>query len=156
MDYRYGEQAKGAIENHFTPFFDKSIDTLLDVQIISSRRLKNKERFWNLTNADRQEANVLKQIKVIAVLAMSVFLLTGCLYSRFTTPLDTNLDQTVLGHKVGKSSLYSVLWLFAWGDMSVAAAARQGGLSTLNHMDMETHMILFGLYTRQSILVYGD
>jgi len=103
-----------------------------------------------------QEADVLKQIKMIAVLAMSVFLLTGCLYSRVTTPLDTDLDQTVLGHKVGKSSLYCVLWLFAWGDMSVAAAAKQGSLSTLNHMDMETHMILFGLYTRQSIIVYGD
>ena len=103
-----------------------------------------------------QEADTLKKIKMIAVLAMSVLLLTGCLYSRVTTPLDTDLDQTVLGHKVGKSSLYCVLWLFAWGDMSVAAAAKQGGLSTLNHMDMETHMILFGLYTRQSIIVYGD
>ena len=98
----------------------------------------------------------MKQIKMITVLTMAVFLLTGCLYSHVTTPLDTDLNQTVLGHKVGKSSLYCVLWLFAWGDMSVAAAARQGGISTLTHMDMETHMILFGLYTRQSIIVYGD
>ena len=111
---------------------------------------------WNTANTDMQEANRLKQIKMIVVLAMLVFLVTGCLYSRVMTPLDTDLNQTVLGHKVGKSSLHCVLWLFAWGDMSVAAAARQGGITTLNHMDMETHMILFGLYTRQSIIVYGD
>ena len=103
-----------------------------------------------------QEANVLKPIKMIAVIAMSLFLVMDCLYSHVTAPLDTNLDQTVLGHKVGKSSLYCVLWLFAWGDMSVAAAARQGGISTLRHMDTEIRMILFGLYTRQSIIVYGD
>ena len=109
-----------------------------------------------MINAGMQEANVLKQINMIAVCAMSVFLLTGCLYLHTSAPLDTNLDQTVLGHKVGKSSLYCVLWLFAWGDMSVAAAARQGGISTLHHMDTETRMILFGLYTRQSIIVYGD
>jgi len=109
-----------------------------------------------MINAGMQEANVLKPIKMIAVIAMSLFLVMGCLYSHVTTPLDTNLDQTVLGHKVGKSSLYCVLWLFAWGDMSVAAAARQGGISTLHHMDTETRMILFGLYTRQSIIVYGD
>ena len=98
----------------------------------------------------------MKHNKMIVVFAISVFLLTGCLYSHVTTPLDTNLDQTVLGHKVGKSSLYCVLWLFAWGDMSVAAAARQGEITTLHFMDMQTHMILFGLYTRQSIIVYGD
>lgn len=98
----------------------------------------------------------MKHIKMIAVLAMSVLLLTGCLYSSVTTPLDTDLNQTVLGSKVGKSSLHCILWLFAWGDMSVAAAAKQGGITTLNHMDIQTRMILFGLYTRQSIIVYGD
>ena len=109
-----------------------------------------------MVDADMEEANILKPIRMIVFLAMSVFLLMGCLYSHVTTPLDTNLDQTVLGHKVGKSSLHCVLWLFAWGDMSVAAAARQGGISILHHMDIETRMILFGLYTRQSIIVYGD
>ncbi len=120
-----------------------------------SRHEKKEAAFWSM-NPDMREANLLKTIKMIAVLAMSLFLLTGCLYSGVTTPLDTDLNQTVLGHKVGKSSLHCVLWLFAWGDMSVAAAARQGGITTLNHMDMQTHMILFGLYTRQSIIVYGD
>jgi hypothetical protein len=107
--------------------------------------------FW----AERR-SELLNPIKVMAVFVVTVFFLTGCLYSHVKTPLDTDIDITVLGQKVGKSSLYSVLWLFAWGDMSVAAAAKNGGITTLRHMDGETYQILFGLYTKQSIIVYGD
>ena len=98
----------------------------------------------------------MNRTKVFLVSAIAGFMLTGCLYSHFKTPLDTDINKTVLGQKVGESSLYSVLWLFAWGDMSVAAAAKNGGITTLHHMDAETFQILFGLYTRQSIIVYGD
>jgi hypothetical protein len=98
----------------------------------------------------------MKLINVLAAVVVAAFLLTGCLYSNVKTPLDTDLNKTVLGQKEGKASAYSVLWLFAWGDMSVAAAARNGGITTVNHMDAETFQILFGLYTKQSVVVYGD
>jgi TRL (tRNA-associated locus)-like protein len=87
---------------------------------------------------------------------LTACLLTGCLYSHVKTPLDTDINKTILGHKVGTASAYSVLWLFAWGDMSVAAAARDGGITSLRHMDGESFQILFGLYSKQSIIVYGD
>jgi len=50
----------------------------------------------------------------------------------------------------------SVLWLIAWGDASTSAAAKQGGLMTVNHMDRETLFVLFGLYTKTTTIVYGD
>jgi hypothetical protein len=52
--------------------------------------------------------------------------------------------------------MYSVLGLVAWGDASTAAAAKQGGISTLNHMDKEFLNIIFGIYTETTTIVYGD
>ncbi len=72
------------------------------------------------------------------------------------TPYDTNLDKTVLGLKTGKASMHSVLWLAAWGDASTAAAAKEGGLGVVNHMDREFLNVFFGVYTETTTIVYGD
>ncbi len=94
----------------------------------------------------------------ISVFAAVLFLLTiaGCAYTHVRTPLDINLDQTRLGTKSGRASAQSVLWLAAWGDASYAAAARNGGIAVMNHADQETLVILFGLYVRQTTIVYGE
>lgn len=84
------------------------------------------------------------------------FLLSGCIYSHVTVPYGTDLNKTVLGDKTGKASTHSVLWLFSWGDAGVAAASRNAGIKTLDHMDHEVLNVLFGLYTRSSTIVYGD
>jgi hypothetical protein len=92
-----------------------------------------------------------------ATVALSILmLLGGCLYSHVVMPFDTNLDKTVLGQKQGKASMQSVLWLVAWGDASTSAAAKQGGITTINHMDAEVLNIIFGIYTRTTTIVYGD
>ncbi len=91
---------------------------------------------------------------VTMILVLSI--LSGCLYSHVTVPLSTNLDKTDLGHKKGEASIYSVLWLFAWGDSGGATAAKNGGISTMTHMDREMYVILFGIYTRTTTIVYGD
>ena len=39
---------------------------------------------------------------------------------------------------------------------AVKAAAEQGGIATINHADMEVTSILFGLYSRETTIVYGD
>jgi len=90
-----------------------------------------------------------------AILA-AAFLLAGCLYSNVVAPLSTDLNKTSLGNKEGRASTYSVLWLVSWGDAGVAAAAKNGGLTTVNHMDVEIRNILFGLYTKETTIVYGD
>ena len=83
-------------------------------------------------------------------------LLAGCLYSNVVAPLDTDMNKTSLGTKEGRASTYSVLWLVSWGDAGVAAAAKNGGLTTVHHMDVEVQNILFGLYTKETTIAYGD
>ncbi len=83
-------------------------------------------------------------------------LLTGCIYMNVKTPLDTDLNKTQLGAKVGVSEAYSVLGLVAWGDAGTEAAAKAGGLTEINHADREVLVILFGVYARERTILYGN
>ena len=96
----------------------------------------------------------MKGIRVLA-LALAV-LLPSCVYGNFGSPLDTNLHETQLGTKVGESSFHSILWLVAWGDAGSKAAAMEADITNLRHMDRRTLIILFGVYYRQTTIVYGD
>lgn len=98
----------------------------------------------------------MKIVKPFSAMLVVALLVTGCLYTHVLTPYDTNLDKTVLGQKTGKAAMYSVLGLVAWGDASTAAAAKQGGISTVNHMDKEFLNVIFGIYTETTTIVYGD
>ena len=71
-------------------------------------------------------------------------------------PLDTDLHQTELGSKVGRSESQAVLGLFAWGDSGTQAGARNGGITTLRHADRDVFAILGLVYVRQRTVVYGD
>ena len=92
-----------------------------------------------------------KQTLIAAILVTA-----GCAYVNTKTPFDTDLNQTELGAKTGQAEAYSVLWLFAWGDASYAAAARNGDIHVLKHADQEIFQVLFGIYTRWRVIVYGD
>ena len=98
----------------------------------------------------------MKLIKLMLVFLAVGLLLSGCLYSHVTTPFDTDVNKTSLGQKSGKASTHSVLWLVSWGNAGAAAASKNGGITTLNHIDLEVLNIMFGLYTRSSIIVYGE
>ena len=80
----------------------------------------------------------------------------GCAYSHVQGPLDINFDNTDLGSKIGRSHNRSVLWLVAWGDGGTKAAAEDGGITVIKHADLETFVILFGVYSRFTTVVYGD
>lgn len=92
-----------------------------------------------------------------ALLALSLLLLAqpGCFYGNFRTPLDTNVSDTEIGDKVGRADCHGVLWLFAWGDCGVAAAADQGGIDIIQQLDSEYLVVLFGLYFRRTTIAYG-
>ncbi len=94
-------------------------------------------------------------MKRVFLALLAVPLLSGC-FINIKVPLDTDLDRTQLGDKVGESSAQSVLWLFYWGDAGTQAAARQGGITTITHADRQIFTILFGIYARQTTIVYGD
>ncbi len=98
----------------------------------------------------------MKRFALAITLVLTTLIMSGCLYSRVTIPLSTELNKTDLGQKQGEASTYSVLWLFAWGDAGAAAAAKNGGITTMRHMDRKINIILFGLYTSTTTIVYGD
>lgn len=95
------------------------------------------------------------QISLIIILILGLTF-CGCAFVNVKTPYDTDLDRSELGSKTGTAEAYSVLWLFAWGDASYARAAQNGGITVLRSADQEIFQILFGLYTRWRIVVYGD
>jgi hypothetical protein len=89
-------------------------------------------------------------------LTLALFAQTGCLYLDTTVPLDTDVNVTKLGAKKGVSSVQSIAWLVAWGDGGTEAAAKNGDLAVINHLDTRIFMVLFGLYTRMDTIAYGD
>jgi len=92
----------------------------------------------------------------LIILIMSLCHTSGCLYSNVTSPLDTNVTETRLGSKIGRSKARSVLYLVAWGDAGVAKAAKNGDLKVVHHLDVEVLSVLFGVYSEVSTIAYGD
>jgi hypothetical protein len=82
-------------------------------------------------------------------------LLTGC-FINAKIPFDTDLNRTELGSKTGEATVHSVLWLVMWGDAGTQAAAKNGGITTITHMDQKIFTILFGVYASETVIVYGD
>ena len=94
--------------------------------------------------------------EILLGLSFTLLTMSGCVYTNIKQPLDTDVASTTLGSKVGTAQNESVLWMVAWGDGGTATAAKNGGIRTINHMDQEVFLILFGLYTRTTTIVYGD
>jgi hypothetical protein len=112
-----------------------------------------------------REGRMMRSLR-FAILASTVALITGCytapvipaLGGAFTNtqaPLDVDYDETQLGSKTGKASTVAILGLFAWGNASTAAAARDGGITTIRHADYEFLNVL-GLYQSFTTVVRGD
>lgn len=91
---------------------------------------------------------------ITAVIVLTSF--CGCAFVNVKTPFDRNLDKTELGTKKGTAAAYSILWLVSWGDTSYATAAKNGDIEIIRHADQEVQQVLFGLYTRWRVVVYGD
>lgn len=98
----------------------------------------------------------LARMMTVLIVAGALMLVSGCAYVNVRSPMDVDLDRTTLGEKTGVSEARSVLWLIAWGDASYAAAAANGGITTMRHADQEVFTVLFGLYARWRVVVYGD
>lgn len=93
---------------------------------------------------------------LIFLISIIILASSGCAYVNVKAPLDTDLNATSFGTKTGSASTHSVLWLVAWGDAGTKAAADNGGLTVVNHMDIQIQSYLFGLYSKKTVIVYGD
>ncbi len=106
----------------------------------------------------------MKKILLTAVFALA---LTGCttapfqpsvgvLYSDTKAPLQLDYDNTDLGKRKGRASAISIFGLFAFGDTSIQAAARDGNIRVVKHADYEFTNVFFGCFTKTTVFVYGD
>lgn len=100
--------------------------------------------------------SMIRQSIGSTLLGATLLLTSGCVVTNVKIPLDTDLDKTQLGSKTGESTSQSVLWLVAWGDSGTQAAAQAAGITTLLHADQKIFSVLFGLYSKQTTVVYGD
>ena len=94
--------------------------------------------------------------KAFILMAFVAIFLSGCMYMKVQRPHDKNYDKTELGTKEGRASLQSICWIAAWGDAGTRAAAEDGNIKVIRHADVEYFVILLGLYTRLTTVVYGD
>ena len=94
--------------------------------------------------------------KLLRTSLLFPLLLSGCLYAKVTAPLDTDTNKTTIGTKIGRASTYSVLWLVAWGNGGTDAAARNGEIKVIEHLDIEYESYLFGTYSKVTTIAYGE
>jgi hypothetical protein len=104
-------------------------------------------------------------------LAIPAALLTGCvtapvapvvpplagIYTNIEAPLD--LDSAggkAIGPKRGEASTIAVLGLVAVGDAGVKAAAQQGGITRVNHLDYHFQSYVFGAFAKYTTVAYGE
>jgi len=81
----------------------------------------------------------------------------GGLYTRVEAPLDLNSQGGKgVGPRYGEASVHAVMGLWSTGDASVEAAARNGGISRINHVDYRYRSLLWGLVTEFTTVVRGE
>jgi hypothetical protein len=76
----------------------------------------------------------------------------GVIYNDEKAPLFGGRE---LGTKEGCASTYTILFLFAWGDASITAAAREGDITHVKQTNYRLFNIL-GIYQRYTTIVRGD
>lgn len=77
----------------------------------------------------------------------------GSLYTEVKAPLSATSNTGY--SKIGKASCQSILGLVATGDASIEAAAKNGGITKIHHVDYESKNIL-GIIGTFTAVVYGD
>ena len=105
----------------------------------------------------------MKTPAILAV-ACTAVLAAGCisapfkppmgLYSEVSAPLSTE-GPIQIGPKSGEATEKTILGLVATGDCSIQAAAKNGGLKRINHVDYRYKNIL-GIVQETTVVVYGE
>jgi len=104
-----------------------------------------------------------RMISVVAV-ALSCASLVGCVMAPFQppgglvavtkAPLSTDGNWKA-GLKSGSSTARSCLGLYAWGDCSITAAAKNGGLKRVDYLDYD-YLNVIGIWQEVTVTAYGE
>lgn len=79
----------------------------------------------------------------------------GLAFDSFQAPLDLDVQGTSLAGMEGRASTYNVLGLVAFGDAGVKAAAANGGITRVEHIDYRFVQVL-GLFSKFTVIAYGQ
>jgi len=100
----------------------------------------------------------------VLVAAAACVTMVGCVSAPFQppcglvavtkAPLSTD-GNWAAGSKSGSSTAKSVLCLYAWGDCSVTAAARNGGLKRVDYLDY-SYLNVIGIWQEVTVTAYGE
>ena len=79
----------------------------------------------------------------------------GIAYADIKAPLTAEAEKPAVTTQHGEASSESVLGLIAWGDCSLATAAGNGKLSTIEYVDYSYTNVVFGVYQKFTVIVHG-
>jgi len=109
-----------------------------------------------------------KQMRIVCagVAVAGASLLSGCLtapfeppmgmvFSDVKAPLMVDYDKTQVSPRSGQAESMCILGLVTVGDNSIQAAALQGGLKTIEHVDYHYFNVL-GVYQKTTVTAFGQ
>jgi len=104
----------------------------------------------------------MSRLKPLAALLLPAALAAGCARAPVMPPsgLIFNNQKAPMfsgpatGSKTGVATAYSAFGLVGWGDCSIEAAARAGGITQIRHVDYQTKNILG--YQEFTTIVKGE
>ena len=107
----------------------------------------------------------MKKMFFLSLSIISLALLVGCatpgpmgiIATKIKTPVGLNDGKLNIrsAPRTGKASCWSVLGLFAGGDNTIQAAAKNGKIKKVWYADYKVNN-LFGFYATYTVTVYGE
>lgn len=90
-----------------------------------------------------------------AVMTTSCGMMGGMIYDGSTTPLEATGNTISKNAKVGTSSYTNILGAVTLGDGGINAAAKNGGITKISHIDRKNFSVL-GIFAKYETTVYGE
>lgn len=102
----------------------------------------------------------MKKVKALLAAAVVALTMTSCgggvtgvIYTDIVTPVAAT--SNTVGTKVGSSQCVGYVGIVALGDGSIDAAAKNGNITKISHVDVQTKSYV-GVYTINTYVVYGE
>jgi len=104
----------------------------------------------------------MSRLKVVTALLVLAVLAVGCARAPVMPPGGIIFNEQkapmfsgqATGSKTGVATAYSAFGLVGWGDCSIEAAARAGGITQIRHVDYQTKNVLG--YQEFTTIVKGE
>lgn len=108
----------------------------------------------------------MKKLLSFVILAGLVLSLTGCyvtpvmppvggIFNDTYAPLSIDYNKTAVAAKSGVAKTESILGAVSWGDCSTQAAAKAGGITTVESADYHFYNVM-GVYQKFEVIVHGN